>query len=421
MENQPITLLTEAQYKAKGEKRKSTRFFWWMFGVSVLLIVASSVLFFWHHGPWFLWKSSVNIDLLASLGEFVGGVLGSLIAAVSIFMVVKTLHAQVDSNANMEDTNKKIISLNTQQLFDNKFQVLYAQYNDAVAAYEGSSKTGKQNLEAVAAGFLAQSFKNDLVYSLRVKAAVKLFEEFYAKNRACCSVHFRVLYQLVRFIDKGDIEDDDRKVYLKSVRGQLTDGEMSLLRYNCLTPNGKAMQQYVNHFNLLKHIPLMSLLEFKKWADKVPDKHQQAALDSMFITLRKMMKENNENDEPNKIQYEVSSRYQVFMEFERWHRCMIFRLEENKKAKSGGPVKHPYAEAALKRIGDKELPDLFSAFLYETFITSNFGLFENAPNSVHSFIEVEDTADSFVFEIEVKGPQRLVLSQSQYTPLSRKS
>ena len=196
---------------------------------------------------------------------------------------------------------------------------------------------------------------------------------------------------------------------------------MALLRYNCLTPNGEAMRQYVNHFNLLKHIPLMNLLEFKKWVDKVTDKHQRAALDATYITLRKMMKDNNGSDEPVKTTYEISPRYLISLEFERWHCCMIFRFEENKKAKSGGgPVKHPYAEAALKKIGNKELPELFSDFLYETFLTSNFGLFENASNCVHTPIEVEDTPpDFFIFEIRVKGPQRLVLFQDQYTPASR--
>ena len=420
MENPRIKPLTEAQFKAQREKKTSSKFFWWMFGISIGLIAASSCLFFWHNVSWFIWSGSIDSGLLASLGTFVGGILGTLITALSVYMLVKTLHTQVDANANMEDTNKKMIELNKQQLFDNKFQVLYAQYNDAVSAYDGSSKSGKQNLEAATWDLLTKHpFNNNLVYSLRIKAAVKVFEEFYAKNRASCSVHFRVLYQLMRFIDRGDIEENDRVIYVKSVRGQLTDGEMALLRYNCLTPNGKAMQQYVNHFNLLKHVPLMNLLEFKQWADKVPDKHKRAALDTTFITLRKMMKELNGNDEPTESNYDVSSRFLIKIEFEQGHRCMIFRLEENKKAKSGGPVKHPYAESALKAIGNKELPSLFYAFLYETFIVSNFGRYENVQNCVHAPIEVENTTNNFIFEIMVKGPNRLVLSQSQYTPSTR--
>jgi hypothetical protein len=50
--------------------------------------------------------------------------------------------------------------------------------------------------------------------------------------------------------------------------------------------------------------------------------------------------------------------------------------------------------------------DLRKDYLKETFLNSNFGLFENAPNCVHTPIEVENTTpDSFIFEIEVKGPQ----------------
>lgn len=419
MEGREIRQLSEAQYKAAGEKKLSTRFFWWMFCISLGLIVISSLLFFWRQGRWFIFSSSVNVDLLAAWGSFIGGILGTLVAAISIYMVVMTLHAQVDANANMEDTNKEMLELNRQQIFDNKFQVLYAQYQEAVAGYGKEGNGGKRDLEVSAASFLSQSFDNHLVYSLRVQAAVKMFEEFYARNRMCCSVHFRVLYQLARLIDQGDIEDDDRVIYAKSVRGQLTDGEMALLRYNCLSANGKAMQLYVNHFNLLKHVPLMSLLEFKPWSDKVADEHQKAALDATFITLRKIMTDLNDEDTAYDYLFEVSARYQIRIIFEHRHYSMIFRLEENKKAKYGGPVKHPYAESALKKIGDKELPSLFYAFLYETFHISNFNRYENTPNCVHTPIEVESSPDSFIFEIQVKGPNRLVLSQDQYTPASR--
>ena len=419
MEDRDYKCQTEAQSKAEGEKKTSIHFFWWMFCISLFLIIASSILFFWRHGKWFEWSYPVNSDLLGTLGDFVGGIIGTLIAAFSILILVKTLHAQVDANADMKDTNEEMIKLNKQQLFDNKFQVLYAQYKDAASGYGKTSQNGKTDMEATARAFLTQAFKCNLVYSLRVKTAVKMFEEFYAQNRMFCSVHFRVLYQLMRLIDKGDIEEEDRVIYAKSVRGQLTDGEMALLRYNCMTTNGKAMQNYVNHFDLLKHVPLMSLLEFKKWADKVQDDHQRAALDSTFSSLRRIMIDQNNDDSESEIIHEISSRFLIKIAYERGHHCMIFRLEENKKAKQGGPVKHPYAEAALKTIGNKELPDLFSAFLYDLFLTSNFYLYDNVSNCVHSHIEVENTSNYFIFEIVVKGPKRLVLSQRQYYALLR--
>ena len=66
----------------------------------------------------------------------------------------------------------------------------------------------------------------------------------------------------------------------------------------------------------------------------------------------------------------------------------------------------PIRRSRIEKDRGQRTPDLFSTFLYETFLTSNFGLFENTPTA-------------FIFEIEVKGPHRLILSQNQYTPLSR--
>lgn len=424
MENRQITEITEiteAQLEAQTEKDRNRKLFWCILLGSLGLILITFALFLRKQVVWFRWDLPVDSNLLVAVADFVSGILGTLLAVFSIWMLVRTLNAQMDSNAEVKDANEKLTKVNRQQLFDNKFQVYYAQYKDAVAGYGNSGAGGKTDLESVAAGFIAKPFTSGLVYSLRVKAAVKVFEEFYAQNRRACSVHFRVLYLLVRFIEEGKIREEDRVLYIKSIRGQLTDGELLLLRYNCLTDLGEAMRKYVNHFNLLKHISLMSLLEFKQWSKKLANDHEKAALDAVFIALRKMMKEMNDIDEENESQLEISPRYQIIISFEKRHHQMVLRLEENKKAKSGGPVKHPYAEVALKKIGDKELPDLFFAFLYESFITSNFELFENARNCVHTPIDVLNDANSFIFEIQVKGPQRLVLSQDQYTPSSRKS
>lgn len=63
------------------------------------------------------------------------------------------------------------------------------------------------------------------------------------------------------------------------------------------------------------------------------------------------------------------------------------------------------------------MAELFYSYLHEAFITSNFGLFGNLQNCVHAPIIVENNADSFIFEIEVKGPNRLVLSMGQMSPV----
>lgn len=106
------------------------------------------------------------------------------------------------------------------------------------------------------------------------------------------------------------------------------------------------------------------------------------------------------------------------MSYNEGHTCLIFRFEEDKQHKGAAGVKRPYAEKALDIIGIDEMPELFYSFLHESFITSNFGLYGNPSNCVHSPIVVTDAddPDSFIFEIEVKGPHKLVLSENQMFP-----
>lgn len=49
-------------------------------------------------------------------------------------------------------------------------------------------------------------------------------------------------------------------------------------------------------------------------------------------------------------------------------------------------------------------------------LVGNFRLFGNPSDCVHEPIPVEDSNDSFIFEIEVKGPRKLVLAENQMYP-----
>lgn len=433
MENWEIIEITSDQIKEEAEKtgRRALKSFWVVFIITGVVIGALFAVFFWERGEWFKWDAPVDNGLLGTLGDFIGGVIGTGVAFYSIYLLVKTFQNQIDSNADMKVTNESVIKTNKSviesnsriieldeiQLFDNKFQVFFSQYKDAIASYDATGKAGRQALEEKASKFLAKNFTSNLVYKKKVQAAVRVFEEFYAENRMACSAHFRELYLLVRLVAEQPISNHDRALYAKCVRGQLSEGETILLRYNCLTDNGKAMCRFVNHFNLLKHLPLMSLFEFRKWAKLIPNKHEQSALDTAFIALRKMMKDANDSDQAIELlPYEMSTRYVVWMSYDEGHTCLIFRLEEDKKHKGAAGVARPFIEKALDNLGSGQMSELFYSFLHETFITSNFGLYGNPPNCVHSPIIVTDDANELVFEIQVKGGRKLVLSENQLYP-----
>ena len=149
----------------------------------------------------------------------------------------------------MNNTNYK-----KRQLFDSQFNSFLILYNNAVETYrspDGKLK-GREYLDKLVESFLNENFTNNATYGKRVDAATKLYEEFYATNREKMSTHFRMLYQLVHFISNAQYIDNEMKVnYVKAIRGSMNEAEMIFLRYNCLCPFGRKMQQHVNELSLI--------------------------------------------------------------------------------------------------------------------------------------------------------------------------
>lgn len=409
--------------KAEREKKNVLNSFTKVAILSGVVIIIAFVLFVWHSVDWFKWDSSIDNNLLGTFGDFIGGVVGTLIAIYSIYMLVKTLQNQVDSNADMKITNEEIvrtngiiIDLDALQLFDNKFQIFFNQYKESIGGYDPTGKNGRQKLEQLVESLLKQEFVNNQDYKRKNLAAVNLYEDFYSQHRRELSVHFRLLYLLVRHLAEAEIEEYDRVQYAKCIRGQLSDGEMVLLRYNCQTQNGMAMRTYVNHFNLLKHIPLMNLFEFRRWSELITDSHERSALDALFITLRKLMTIGLDELSGNIKTFEMSSRYQFTIAYEDGFTEMIFSLEEDKQRKVGGGIKRPYAEKALDRVGPIQLPSLFYSFMHESFITGNFGLYGNPLDCVNKPEIIKNDSDILQFKIKVHSEAKLVLAARQVLP-----
>lgn len=89
--------------------------------------------------------------------------------------------------------------------------------------------------------------------------------------------YFRHLYRIFKYVDTSDsISEDERYEYACIVRSQLSDYELVMLFYNCLTSNGRAkfkplIEKYVIFNNLREE--LLANVEHKKlYAETAYDK-----------------------------------------------------------------------------------------------------------------------------------------------------
>ena len=422
MEDFKINEFSKEEKKALEEKSSANRAWIWLIGICVIICLFAVIVFTWKQ-PVFYFHESIDHNVFGTLGDFVGGLLGTIVAVFSVYFLVRTLHSQIDSNTenaksnrSVIDSNDKLLELNNLQLFDNQFQILYSQYLNAVNSYKEGTDSGRKALESKVKKFLSSEFENGLEFKRRSKAAVSEFEDFYAENRTEFSVHFRVLYLLVKLIAEADIKDEDRVVYAKCIRGQLSEGELAILRYNCMTNNGKKMQPFVNHFNLLKHLQLMTLFEFRKWKNTIEKEELLSALDSLFITIKKGIINLNDNLGECSAYIEVSTRYKISYNFNEEHNRFLFIIEKKKEHKNGGGVKRPLTEKVLDCLCEEQLTELFEAFLYESFVTGSFGLYNGEECKIGPDNVIKNTNEEYVVNIPIEKTKKIVLAERQMVP-----
>ena len=399
----------------------SKRVFWLMAIFCVAISVVLALQF------WSKYKLPIENNSLGTYGDSIGGIVGCIIAFYSAYLLVRTFQNQAEVNRNVMKTNDSAEKATMQeiyntkiQVFDNKFQSFMTCYNRAVEAYryqkDEEKYVGRNAFEMMCKDFLAHNFKNDNVYSKRSESAVAEYVDFYSKNRVYLAVHLRMLYLLVSLVSESSLDDKDKVLYAKLIRGQLSEFEMVMLRYNCLCSYGQKMRRYCNEFNLTKHVPIMQLLEFKKYhkvlLEAQPNANNEelvAGLDGMFITLRKNAKIILSDKKVYEKVYDECKSYTITMRRSTDLKEFDFIIEKKEIDRRGGGKRLTTTEKALDCFKDEQLPELFRDFLSELFFTSNFYLY-NGECSVKKGTS-ERNGNIFTCRFTIESERPIVLSR----------
>jgi hypothetical protein len=383
----------------------------------VLLFVVGLFAFQFGREKW-NFDTSIDASIWGSFGEFIGGFLGTIVAFMSVFFLVRTLKNQIKSNEEITKNNKEIAknnAFNTEiyklQQFHDTFTTLVSLYHGSIEAFQNNDdKKGKKIFHEEVKELQEKFTETEKDYDKLTKKTITSFNTFYTKYREYASVYFRLLYRIFQLIDSSDISEKKKSEYAKIVRCQLSEDEMFLLRYNAMTTYGKKMQNYVNRYNLLKHLPVMNLLEFSTWRNKVTDTEKNY-LDSLFIDLRKKMCILLENEE--KIQRDTEDKkYSIRGEIKESN---TFKIEviKQKKSKSGT---NDSLSIALDKFSENEFSELIMAFVKEVFIYSNFQVYaKNSDMTIETDIDTAKKKQQETFWVTIKNKNNypLILSQIQ--------
>ncbi|MCF0178681.1 MAG: putative phage abortive infection protein [Bacteroidales bacterium] len=391
-----------------------------------------------------IYDSGLPVDetLFGTYGDFVGGVIGTIVALYSAYLLVRTFENQASANADNRKVNESVVRANNAAIvasqmegylnqlgrFDSLFNSLLSSYLKALDSYKYKDDAefiqGRNAFERLTENFINTNFENKNEYQRRCYAAVEEYVDFYAHNRTQLSVHLRLLYLAVSFIAESELEEDDKVRYAKLIRGQMSDAEMLIVRYNCLSDYGKKMREYCNTFNLTKHVPIMHLLEFKKYYTHLQNKLKEKGLDNtlpelvggleaMFIVLRKQAGLLLLDKGTHTELYKTNKRYSVKMTVNAGHRLVEVSFIKNSNVnRVGGGYRLQAAEKALDEFDDDLLVNLFFDFYHEVFGESNFHLY-NHDVKLEFKKNREEIDGVFSFVINITNNKSLVLSKQQ--------
>ena len=165
--------------------------FRWILGIS-FVVSAVLMILFWQNRSW---NSSWPVDngLFGTYGDFVGGVVGTIIAFYSAYLLVRTFQSQEQVNRNVITTNQNIIKtnntasfVNEKQLYNTLLEVFNSKSGQFISAYQtaidnyvfltnNDEETGRKAFEVLANQFIESSFINENDYYRRCQSAVSAY------------------------------------------------------------------------------------------------------------------------------------------------------------------------------------------------------------------------------------------------------
>lgn len=136
--------------------------------------------------------------------------------------------------------------LSEQDILDISYKVVYFGVSvDSIASLGSSLKMYDQN---TISDILSHLPTEKTKYNEKIV--------YYGGHQTRLGHYFRLLYNLVEFIDQSKgIEQDDKNLLMKLVRSQMTTYEQFVLFATSMSTIGREWRSYISKYNLIKNIP----------------------------------------------------------------------------------------------------------------------------------------------------------------------
>lgn len=188
---------------------------------------------------------------------------------VAIFMQSRELKLQRDEleqtraelRGQKEQLAAQVIHLERKAFDDRFFQLMQLQQETVVSTMlteRGIESRGRSAFRILAKRFEAYVKRSPLDTTAhadpewRRQYLLPWYRKFFRTEEHHLGHYFRSLYHLVRYVDESGVED--KRLYMRLLRAQLSYPELVLLFYNCLTLGYTKFKPLVEKYELLQNL-----------------------------------------------------------------------------------------------------------------------------------------------------------------------
>jgi len=170
--------------------------------------------------------TATTIGELGTFGDFFGGVTNPIIGLVGFIALAITISLQIKQNkASLKDS------------FENSFFNMVNLQNNIINSlnYEGhEARTSFTNFIILNDEKLNPAIENKYKLVVKQSAAKVFYKRFNSENNAFFGHYFRNLYRILKMIHESSNDHEQKVMYSRIIRAQLSMGELTMLFLNCL-------------------------------------------------------------------------------------------------------------------------------------------------------------------------------------------
>lgn len=204
------------------------------------------------------------------------GALTSIFSALGFCGVLWTLKTQNDAIRKVEEENSRKEKNEAKRDFENSFfnmlNLLQIIINDMKVVNKSTKDVNakgravflyfftKFNSEMKSGGnYRVTSKYNQQELNNIANKIGQQYSDHFENRSQNLSHYYRFLFNIYKFIDDAEIDDKAKKKYANILRAQISNYELVMLFYNCLSVDGKSFKFYFEKYEVLDNLPVFKL------------------------------------------------------------------------------------------------------------------------------------------------------------------